>query len=425
MAIKTKEDNFKYEIGTYFKQNNLIIIDRKIIVRQSTSKATGKTRHVYKKIYQYKCYTCGYADGWKEESEFNKNGCRCCAGRIAVKGINTIEDKRPDLIQYFKNKDDASTVTIGSHKTINLICPLCQNETTTQAKRLVAEGFVCKHCGDHISYPEKFMMSFLNQMNIKFIHQLSKKHFSWCEKYKYDFYLPEYHCIIETNGSQHYNDAFNRSVNETISIDLDKKRLALENNIKYYIWLDCSISDMNFIKNNIIDSELVQKIRLDISNVNFELCNSNASKNLLKKVCDFYNNHSDMSTSEIAPFFHIHSATIWQYLKKGAKLGFCNYDVERAREESFAKTTKLCAINRSKPLECFKDDNSIGIFFNAVNASNYFQSIYNIALHKSAIGLVCRGKNKHHKGYTFKYITKEEYESRPQDQRNLPEEEIK
>ncbi len=69
-----------------------------------------------------------------------------------------------------------------------------------------SNGFSCKRCGDGISYGEKFVYSMLCELNIDFITQLSHITFSWCEKYKYDFYIPSINTIVEVHGRQHYFD---------------------------------------------------------------------------------------------------------------------------------------------------------------------------------------------------------------------------
>jgi radical SAM protein with 4Fe4S-binding SPASM domain len=57
-----------------------------------------------------------------------------------------------------------------------------------EMRLLARQGFSCKNCGDNITYPEKFIKSFLEQAKIKYIYQLSKKDFNWCDKYKYGFH---------------------------------------------------------------------------------------------------------------------------------------------------------------------------------------------------------------------------------------------
>lgn len=56
-----------------------------------------------------------------------KESCRCpvCAGGYLVIGYNSLADKYPNLIKFFKNKEEAKNISPGSHQEIDLICPIC------------------------------------------------------------------------------------------------------------------------------------------------------------------------------------------------------------------------------------------------------------------------------------------------------------
>ena len=60
----------------------------------------------------------------------------------------------------------------------------------------------------------------------------------------------------------------------------------------------------------------------------------------------------------------------------------------------------------------FKDGKSLGIFESCTELSKQSEKTFGIKLLCSAISSVCHGKQKTHRGYTFKYISKEEYEER-------------
>ena len=86
------------------------------------------------------------------------------------------------------------------------------------------------NCGDKVSYDEKFLSSILSQLKVDFATQLSKSTFNWCDKYRYDFYIPSLNMIIETHGIQHYeeNKNWTMSLEEEQENDKIKKELAYQ-----------------------------------------------------------------------------------------------------------------------------------------------------------------------------------------------------
>lgn len=405
------ELKWKYNIGDniHNEKCNLTLIDRKIEYKEWINNKTGRLNTSRTKYYRYKCNICGYDDGWKEEIELYEHGCPCCSGNIAVDGINTIADKRPDLLKYFKNQNDAHKYTVYSKSIVDMICPICHTERKMMIGILYSQGFHCNRCGDHISYPEKFMMSFFKQYEIDYIYQLSKKTFKWCNKYRYDFYLEKYNCIVEVNGDQHYNKEFTvdgaKTLEEIKNNDRNKKKLALKHGIENYISINCSKSNPDIIIKGIVDSKICDLLEININTLNINKCAIDASKNLLKEVCDFYNNHNNMTPPMIAPYFKVDRVTILGYLKKGAIIGLCNYDVKKARYESQIKGAKAAKEARSKFIEVIdKNGNTIGVFKGSASVIDYFLNEYNIKLCRSSISAVCRGEYKQHCGFIFKYI---------------------
>ena len=287
---------------------------------------------------------------------------------------------------------------------------------------LTKKGFSCSKCSDKISYPEKFMMSLLNQLDIKYIYQLSKKHFDWCKNFRYDFYLPDYNCIIETNGGQHYGKLINKNIdiNYLISNDLEKKSEAIYQGIEFYEWIDCSYSTPEYIINSIQESNLCKILCFNIKDINVQKCDFDASKNILKEICDYFNNNENITPNMLSNIFHLSTPTIKTYLKRGTKLGLCNYSTIKMKEIGKQKVAKYIHETRSLQIEAFdKSGTSMGVFYNANSVSKYFKDKLNITIHVSNIGAVCLGRYKQAKGYTFKYISKEEYNNRQQEQKDL------
>lgn len=318
-------------------------------------------------------------------------------------------DKRPDLLKYFVNIEDAHKYSIGSGFKVELKCPICGNQRKMDIHSLTTQGFSCNKCGDHVSYPEKFIMSFLNQAEILYQYQLSKKDFKWCGKYRYDFYLLNDNCIVEVNGSQHYNKEFTcknaKTLDEIKEIDKIKEELAFKNGIIHYININCKKSNLETIKNGIIESGICDILNIDISKIDFVQCAIDANRNIMRDVCDFYNNNPNMTPPKIAPYFNVNRATILDYLKRGKELGLCNYDVEKAKQEAHMIAGKAAQKKLSKRLAAYDSENNfLGEFKNAKYTAEYFKENFDIKLNPNNIQDVCTGRYKHHKGYIFKYL---------------------
>lgn len=149
----------------------------------------------------------------------------------------TIKEERPDLVAYLINKEDADLYQIGSARKLEWYCPNCGNPVGLKSiNKVVSRGIPCKLCGDGVSKPEKIVQSAFRQSGIKYEMQ---KIFPWSGKKRYDFYLPDYNCIVEVNGSQHYTYGFKYLSGVTLEDqqqnDRDKMCNAIKNGIDHYI----------------------------------------------------------------------------------------------------------------------------------------------------------------------------------------------
>lgn len=325
-----KEINWKYDIGDNIKD---IVCTHKrdlTITNRKWDDTLNNNRN--NKWYQYKCNICGYDcsmdNFWINEEKFRRGqGCSCCAGVKVVKGINDIATTDPWMVRYFVNIDDAYTHTRTSSLKVLMKCPTCGKTKMLEPSHLLLQGFGCPRCSDGISYPEKVLISILDQLHIKYKYQLNKKYFKWCEKYKYDFYLIDYNYIIETHGMQHYELRKGSKFGELEEIqenDRIKRELALNNNIDKYIELDCRYSKLDWIINSIKNSLL--KDIIDLSKVDFNEVEKYTNGSLFLEVCKTYNEkYPNITIDDLSETFVVCKETIKKYLKKGTKIGLCNY----------------------------------------------------------------------------------------------------
>lgn len=326
---------FIYSIGEII--NNLEIQEQ-ILIRTEYESGVHNI-----KGYIVKCVKCGYTYKTRQNNLKSNKKCPVCQNRKVVKGINDIATTHPLLVKYFINKEETYECSHGSDKYVKLKCPDCGTEKTTKVGTLTKYGF---------SYPEKFIMSLLEQSNISFICQLNNKEFDWCGKYIYDFYLPSENTIIETHGGQHYKETgFNtlggRTLQEEQENDKIKKDLALANGIKYYIQLDCRESSLDWIRNSCLENKCLCTL-LNMDNINWVLCGEQANRNLSKKICDYYKENKEKSTLDISKAFHISRTTVIKYLKIGAMLEWCDYNPKKEALKSFNENKK----DNSKKIIC-------------------------------------------------------------------------
>ncbi|MGL4454080.1 MAG: hypothetical protein ACRCTZ_23260, partial [Sarcina sp.] len=372
-------NEYKVELLTKFDSNNrdLIIVDREY---------RPNCNGVNLKWYKYKCNKCGYDEGWIEESHLvsKEGGCSCCASRTVVKGINDITTTDPNIVKYFNDINDTYTHTANSHKKVKVKCPDCgrvrdKKMTISEIKRY--NSINCS-CGDGKSYPEKFMFNILEQLNRNMKLQISKVDFSWCNQYFYDFYDVENNLIIETHGLQHYIEtSFKISLDEQQEIDKIKRELALENGISNYIELDCRESDRGFIKNSIMNSELTKYF--DFSQVDWYKADEFATKNLIKEISEYYEEHkNNMLKKDIANKFKISVHALTKYLQKGSKFGWCVY-------EKYNDKSKIKVVETGDEFESIRE------------CCRKFYEIYNVKLNNGSVSNALNGISKTHKGFHF------------------------
>ena len=386
-------NDFKYEIGINLKDNkrDLVVTDRKYIKDNY-----GQNR----KWYKYTCNKCGWTEGWVIESSLKGGtGCACCCNpsKILVPEINSIKAKTPWMIDLGVSEEDALTHTCGCNDKIEVTCPDCGKKKIMKISNLYKTKSIACTCGDGRSYPEKFMTNLLMQLGIDFETEYNPK---WIKPKRYDFYIPEYNMIIETHGEQHYKQqGRGRNLETEQENDKLKKELALNNGIEHYIELDCFKSNMDYLKENILNSKLNKLF--DLTQVDWLKCEKYALKNIVKEVCNYWNNKQECeTTADLEKVFSLSRTSIIKYLHKGTKLGWCYYDPKEEKMKGSSKSGK----SKGKPMEIFKNGISLGIFESCYELERQSEELFGVRLLQRSIYLVCRGKQKIYRGFTFKYI---------------------
>ena len=247
------------------------------------------------------------------------------------------------------------------------------------------------------------MTSVLEQLNIEYIFQLTKTTFDWCEDKRYDFYIPSLNTIIETHGIQHYEDCGWSKAKDVQENDRIKYELALQNGIKDgdYVVIDCRYSDKEWVKNNILSSKLNELFDLE-KRINWDKCEEFALKsNTVKEVCEYWSRKEEWETTKtLAEVFGLSREAIIDYLKKGAGLGWCDYNADREK----TKRSKSVGKSTGKRVAMYKDGNFIMEEYSTLELVRRVFAETGIKLSQGSISAVCLSKQKQHKGYTFKYI---------------------
>lgn len=398
---------FKIEVGQVLKDNkrDLVIIDKQYI-------EDGDGRRW--KYYKYKCNNCSFTgstphydtkckykeEHWVLESNLlSGQGCACCCSspQIVVPSINSLYTTDKWMCDLGVDAEESKMFVSRSNKKIKVKCPHCGREDKKQCNAIYTTKSISCVCSDGVSYPEKFISNVLTQLKLNFETQYSPK---WIGKRFYDFYLKDINTIIEVHGGQHYKETTKgRSLQEEQENDRIKKELALNNGVVNYIILDCRESNLEWVKNSILNSELNNM--LDLSNINWFKCEEFAIKsNIVKEICNYWNNKEEWETTvDLAVILKVSKSSITKYLKQGQVLGWCKYN---AKEEIRKRVINLNKLN-CKKVEVFRNGISLGMFSSCVQLEKQSEELFGVKLLSCKISEVCNGKTKHHKGYTFKY----------------------
>lgn len=406
--------DYKYNIGQILCDNkrNLIILDRE--KRNSIHK-----KNTYIKWYKCLCNNCGWNECWIEESKIKKgSNCPCCEGRVCVKGINDIATVRPDLIKYFVNIEDAYTHTLNSNEEVLTRCIDCGYEKLKKICYLSERGFCCNQCTDKISYPNKFLAQFCHQL--KELNEIKEYELEYCPDYlgkkRNDACLTllnEDRIVVEMDGGLGHEGGVQyrkakRTLEESIRIDNWKEEQNLLHKIKT-IRINCFKSEVEYIKSNIINSELNKLF--DISKIDWKKCEEFARKNLIKEICILYSNYVEEkkdypSLADFKKFYNISfsNSTISVWLKIGNNIGWCIYKPKIVKPKN---SKEHC---RSKSVICIDIYNKTNRIWHCARDA---EREYGIS--SNNISRYCRGIRKSPKGFLWFFL--EEWESLTEEEK--------
>lgn len=404
--------SYKYDIDE-------VIGTLRILDRWYGETSTRKTRT---KQYDYECIRCKYKSTISEGNLKKGKVCPACcpSPQTVVPNLNSIIAKPEThwMIPYFiGGKEEASLYTPRSSKQLFLKCPYCKRRTRIKCSinNLYRHRGISCICGDRISYPERFMRALLEHLQLEFTPSFR---IDGVPDKKYDFYIPIQYkvnepIIIEMHGKQHYTGGFEgiggRSQLEEKENDQLKRQIAQKYGYKNYIEIDSQLSNPDYIKDKIINSNLFECIKKDSINIDWLYCARIAEKNLVFEVCQSWNLGLN-NTKSLSKTFNLSLTTIRSYLKRGASLGWCSYD---SREEMIknGKQHSLGKHPNAKSILCYDEFENIILYFTSVSEMTMaINSATDIKLSSTTIARISRSnKNLSFKdfhfsnGYSFKY----------------------
>lgn len=354
-----------------------------------------------------KTYNVTFMSIQKQKIKYNGiNLCKNCASKKAQRIISEsipyskcLWSTHPEIATLLEVSDLGFVVSSKSARREKFVCPDCNlNVGKKKISDVVKKGGVpCQFCADSISYPEKFINNMLSQLNIEFEQQ---KNFIWSNGKRYDFFIPSINCIIETHGSQHYVESSRargkKSLADERRNDEVKRKTATDNGIAEYVVLNCSESEMEFIKNNVIRSKLQDYF--DLKNVDWLLCHKNSCRSLVVRVSELHRNGLE-STFEISKILKLSQMTIIKYLKRGTQLGLCDFNPKASNINHIKKI----GLNNGIPVIAIALDGSFVQEFPSTHEASRI-----LGVQQSNIWKVCNKQRRSTGGYMFMY--KDDYE---------------
>lgn len=229
----------------------------------------------------------------------------------------------PELASMLANPEDGYKYVEGSTEKVHWKCITCNKLYKSKSIEMVNKnGLSCSNCSDGVSYSEKVMSNILKYICVDFGNNIT---FYWSDAKRYDFYIPSLNMIIETHGGQHYEKGFEsiggRTLQEEQENDKYKYEMAMKNGIDKYIVIDCRKSELEWIKNSILSSELSSIFNLSV--LNWNEIHMKSSKSLHVKILEMWNNGYDKQ--DISAETSMSMATINNVLNKYDTIGLCKH----------------------------------------------------------------------------------------------------
>lgn len=213
-----------------------------------------------------------------------------------------------NIRKYIIDVDEAKSINKSSGELINCKCDNCGNVKEIRPRNLIRSGFNCYYCSKGISYPEKFILSYIKVLKLNFEYQVVFKN---AKNLRFDFVDYENRIIIEAHGEQHYDEKCGW-YERTHKSDIAKRQWCKKNGYNL-IELDCRKSEFKFIQKSIEECELLPNIKKDTALKILDVISAN-EKYDINSIIDMYNKGN--STETISEKYKVDKNTISNILKR-------------------------------------------------------------------------------------------------------------
>lgn len=229
-------------------------------------------------------------------------------------------ETKPEQAKMLAHPEDGYKYTECSGEKVEWICPNCGHVKKELISSVRNKGLSCPICSDGISIPNKFMASFLEEVNETFETEFIFEG----QTRRYDFYIPRLNMIIEMHGRQHYEEwkKSDKTLSERQKIDKEKEDYAIEQGIEYYLVINCRIQSYEHMTKEIKKSIL--KGFYNFESIDWNHVYTNAMKSKVILAIDLHK--KGYTTTEIGNKLHVTRSTINHWLIDADNIGIYEYN---------------------------------------------------------------------------------------------------
>lgn len=317
---------------------------------------------------------CGYEWDVRPYSFLCGSRCPKCARNFEIViGKNDLWTTHPHCAKLLKNLNDGFKYSHGSRSKVDWICPECGIVINKKISAAIQNGLCCRFCSRYNSFPNRFMGAILDSLGVYYI---AEKTFDWSNRKKYDFYVPDKNLIIEMFGLQHYEQCYfrknekQRTLQEEQENDSWKESIAKKHGVKNYFIIDSRKSEIEWIKQSLIESDLSKII--DFTNIDWDDCYHKSFSSRMMQAVYMWNN--GVQISEISQKLKVVPWTIRSYLYKASSIGLCNYE-KQVRLSSAKQVISL------QTLEVFSSAKEAGLNYGLSDGTNITRCCRGTASH--------------------------------------------
>lgn len=300
----------------------------------------------------------------KEGNLRNGKGDAYASGRRVYEGNSLYSHE--EFRKFIVDNDKAKKISRNSPKFLDFMCPECKRIKSMRVYHLVNNEFSCPVCSTGVSYPERFMLYYLQVKSIPHEYQVKLNNSARRIDFKVSIDGIDY--MLETHGRAHYDKTL-KWYKDTVKSDLFKRHYCKENKIPL-LELDCRESDFNYIKRQINSNAVLPSIS-NIEEEEIAQLLSNNKKYPTNSIIE--DNKKGLNLKQISNKYNLTPRIIQGILNKSG------IRINGNRKKTLCVTT--------------------GVEYNSTQEASKFTGIS-----QSSISNCCNGKGKTAGGMQWKYI---------------------